>query len=142
MRVNLDELRKVTDGYKNDLSEKDSIINSLNKDIKIMEDNYKVESDRVAQIHTQKLDRIKEKSEFDIEKALLIKDREYQDLINKINQSSNEKVRELLQENQIYNERVSKLMEENQLKINELVIKDAKLEKLNTEIETFKNKEI
>jgi len=113
------------------LKEKESNITRMLEDWENLKSNHKLE-----------IENLKSQSDFNIEKALLNKDKADQDQINKINQENNKKIQELLHENQIHDtkltEKISKLMEDNQLKANEITAKDAKLEKLYNEIDVLK----
>lgn len=132
-----------------DLKEKGSNIIRLTDDIENLKNNHKSEINKIiennkleinnmVERHTQELERIKEKAEFDKEKALLAKDRLDQELINKINQENNAKIKELLHENQQYNEKFSRIMEENQIKDKEINGQDMKIKELILQVESKK----
>jgi chromosome segregation ATPase len=100
--------------FESKLRENGSAIIRLTNDMESLNENHKSEINNVIERHAEELERIKEKAEFDKEKSLLAKDREYQELINKLNQYNNEKVKELLNENQqYYNKNFSKLVNDN-----------------------------
>jgi len=113
-----------------DLREKNSLILRLNEDMEILKNNQKLETNNIIKKHLEELDSFKEKANFNTEKALLNKDRADQELINKINQENNVRVKELLHENQEHNEKISKLLEEIQIKSAEINGLDMKIKEL------------
>ena len=122
----------------NNLKDKNSVITRLTEDTEYLKGNHKSEINKVMQKCAQSIDMIKEKSEFDKEKALLAKDRVDQELINKINKENNIKTKELLHDNQQYNEKISKLMEVNHIKSNQINNQNIKINELKIEIDNIK----
>lgn len=149
---------------KDSIKDKDFTINSLNKDIESskheyeksineltkaqeqLKDNYKLEINKVldnhkleiaqlTETHIQELERVKEKAEFDKEKALLDKNAEHQDALNKIKDANSDKVNALINEKEKMNEKISVLMEESNAKSSQVNTLDMTIKDKTVEIE-------
>lgn len=86
--------------------------------------------------HIADLEAVTIKEKFNTDILLLSKDKEYQVVINKLNEDNSNKVNSLLNQKEKINEKISKLMEENQLKDREINVLDMKVKELIIKIES------
>lgn len=119
------------------LKEKNSSISNLTNEIKNLKNNKKIEIDNLIEDHTQALESAVSKENFNADKLLLSKDKDYQSIINKLNTDSNNKINSLLNEKGKVNEKISKLMEENQIKDREINSMDMKIKGLEIKVENY-----
>lgn len=89
----------------NQLKEKDSVINSLTTELKLLKESNEKSVEELANKHNEKIDVMKEKSEFQKQKAVLELQLKHQNEIEELNRKSNQivgdyqaKYKELLEE--------------------------------------------
>jgi hypothetical protein len=75
-----------------------------------LKQRHKEEIENLKAGQSEELQNLSEKASFEKDKALLDQDRKHQELINKLNEENNAKVRELLRENEAYNDKSRELL--------------------------------
>jgi hypothetical protein len=100
--------------FENDLILKNEENKKLILEVDSLKEKHVEEFTNLKEKHTEELIKAKDQAEFDKDKALLAKEKDYQASLSKITDTFNAKIKELLEENQEYNKKLTKLLEESQ----------------------------
>lgn len=98
----------------NTLNQRSEEVKHLNETIESLKSANAAALEDLKVKHKEEVEKIKEHESFLKDKALLEQDKLHQSEINKTNENSNSRIKELLDTNQEFNKRISSLLEENQ----------------------------